>query len=208
VQSTTSFVELNVNAQSILPAITTQPQNKTIEEGETALLFVTAVGTPAPSYQWKRNGVILPGEVNDTLSFENAQLGDEGMYSVTVSNSAGSVNSQVVNLTVNPLTNIDEIKLSGIPTNFELMGNYPNPFNPSTKIRYAIPEQSDVKILIYNALGETVALLSDQIKEAGYYDKNWDAGNLASGVYFLKINAASTKSNNKFSSIQKMLLIK
>ncbi|MBL1212244.1 MAG: matrixin family metalloprotease [Ignavibacteriae bacterium] len=206
--SITTFAEINVNAQSTLPTITTQPKNVTIEQGETAVLFVSAVGTPTPNYQWKRNGAILPGEVNDTLRFENAQLGDEGMYSVTVSNTAGSINSLVVNLTVNSLTSVEDILLSGIPTNFELLGNYPNPFNPSTKIRYAIPEQSNVKILIYNALGETVAVLSDQVKEAGYYDKNWDAGNLASGVYFLKINAASTKSNRKFNSVQKMLLIK
>ena len=85
---------------------------------------------------------------------------------------------------------------------FELYQNYPNPFNPSTTISYSIPEEGLVRLSIYNTLGELIKELMNEIKEPGYYNINWNAENVNSGVYFLKLEA------NNFVSTKKMLLIR
>jgi len=94
------------------------------------------------------------------------------------------------------------------PAKFYLAQNYPNPFNPSTTIRYHIPEQSQVRIKIYNILGKQIAELTNNIKSAGDYSIKWNAGSLPSGFYFLNIEAISLKSNNRFNKTIKMILLK
>ena len=82
-----------------------------------------------------------------------------------------------------------------IPTRFELFANFPNPFNPSTTIRYGLPEASPVSLVIYNVLGRKVATLEASAEKApGYHAVVWDgrsdAGTLvASGVYFARMRA-------------------
>lgn len=75
---------------------------------------------------------------------------------------------------------------------FELFQNYPNPFNPKTKIQYAIPARSNIRIVIYDVLGCEIRSLSDEIQEAGYHEIHWhgrdDFGNtVPSGLYFCRI---------------------
>jgi hypothetical protein len=76
-----------------------------------------------------------------------------------------------------------------IPTRFALYGNYPNPFNASTVIGYSLPEQSDVRIEIYNILGQKVATLFDGNKESGYHTITWHADTNPSAVYFARMQA-------------------
>ena len=88
------------------------------------------------------------------------------------------------------------------PADFALMQNYPNPFNPSTKISFTIPLDTDVNLGIYNVLGELVVnLVSDYLK-AGYYEYQFNAAKLASGIYIYRIKAGD------FISSKKMVLIK
>ncbi len=91
---------------------------------------------------------------------------------------------------------------------YSLEQNFPNPFNPSTRIRYNIPEQSRVKINIYNILGKEVSELVNDVKSSGDYNIKWNASNLSSGFYFLTIEAVSLQSNNKFIKTIKMILLK
>ncbi|MFC2088569.1 T9SS type A sorting domain-containing protein, partial [Calditrichota bacterium] len=70
-----------------------------------------------------------------------------------------------------------------LPGEFQLYQNYPNPFNPITKIKFTVPEQSQVKLEIYNVLGQRVAILVDKEIEPGYQLIEFDASNLASGYY-------------------------
>jgi len=91
---------------------------------------------------------------------------------------------------------------AGVPSSFVLSDNYPNPFNPVTTINYQLPEASDVKLTVFNILGEQVATIVNNNQPAGYYTAQLDAGNLASGVYFYQIRAG------KFSQTKKMLLVK
>lgn len=85
-----------------------------------------------------------------------------------------------------------------VPLVYELQQNHPNPFNPSTVIRYSIADDSDVRITLYNALGQRVATLVDEKKTAGRYELRFDGRNYASGVYFYKIEAGSFADSKKF----------
>jgi hypothetical protein len=93
--------------------------------------------------------------------------------------------------------------------NYSLHQNYPNPFNPTTSIKYQLPFNSQVKLKIYNVLGQTVALLTDEIQQAGFKSANWNAGDQASGVYFYKLEAVSVSDPSKtFMQVKKMVLVR
>ena len=98
-------------------------------------------------------------------------------------------------------SNVVEVNVL-IPTKFSLEQNYPNPFNPSTTIQYSIPESENVKLSIYNTIGEEVSKLVNGYKEAGTYKVNFNASKLSSGIYYYKIIAGN------FSSVKKMILLK
>ncbi|HRI86500.1 MAG TPA: T9SS type A sorting domain-containing protein [Ignavibacteria bacterium] len=95
----------------------------------------------------------------------------------------------------------------GVPDAYKLSQNYPNPFNPSTKIDYDLPYDGKVSILLYDISGREVASLVNEVKTAGYYTATFNGANLASGMYFYRINATGT-GNNNFVSTKKMVLIK
>jgi len=97
---------------------------------------------------------------------------------------------------------------SYVPEAFKLYQNYPNPFNPSTVIKYNLPEESSLKIAIYNSLGEEMGILVDDTLQAGIYEEVWNADGFPSGVYYVKINAKSLVSNKNFTNVIKMLFLK
>ena len=92
-------------------------------------------------------------------------------------------------------------KLS-MPKSFSLSQNYPNPFNPSTTIKFNLPKSSDVRIEVYNATGQKVQTLLNKKMSAGNHQIEFNAGDLASGVYLYKIEAGD------FQDVKKMILIK
>ena len=98
-------------------------------------------------------------------------------------------------------SNIVEIEIAA-PNSFALEQNYPNPFNPTTTIRFSIPIEADVKLNVYNALGQDVAeILNGRLKE-GYHEVDFDAGSLTSGIYFYRLES------DKFVDVKKMIIIK
>ena len=93
------------------------------------------------------------------------------------------------------------------PTDFALLQNYPNPFNPSTKIRYNIPSNangqiSNVVLKVYDVLGKEITTLVNEDKEAGSYEVEFEALNLASGVYVYRIQTS------EFTETKKMVLLR
>jgi len=96
----------------------------------------------------------------------------------------------------------NEVEVSTSPLNYELYQNYPNPFNPSTKIKFVITKESNVNLSIYNALGELVSTLVDEQLKIGYHEYEFDATNLASGVYIYRIIAGD------FVETKKMVLLR
>jgi len=89
-----------------------------------------------------------------------------------------------------------------LPLEFSLEQNYPNPFNPATTINFSIPQSSRVTLKIYDILGREVSTLINDTRNAGNYEVNFDASNLASGMYIYTINA------DNFTSSKKMMLLK
>jgi hypothetical protein len=89
-----------------------------------------------------------------------------------------------------------------VPKIYSLEQNYPNPFNPATQIKFALPKDGYVNIKVYDILGNEVAVIYNGFSRAGYYEVQFDASNLASGVYFYKM------SSNDFTSVKRMLLVK
>jgi hypothetical protein len=81
---------------------------------------------------------------------------------------------------------------------FSLAQNYPNPFNPSTMIRYSLSSKSHVTLKVFNTLGQQVATLVEAVEEPGYHDVRFDGSDLASGVYFYRIQAGSFVQTKKF----------
>ena len=95
------------------------------------------------------------------------------------------------------------------PSIFELSDNYPNPFNPSTRITYVVPVQSEVRLKVFDVLGGVVATLVRGIKDAGKESVEWDASGVASGVYFYRLEATSTNNPARtFTGVKKMLLVR
>ena len=93
------------------------------------------------------------------------------------------------------------------PERFALEQNYPNPFNPTTTIRYDLPEAANVRLEIFNALGERVTTLVDAAREAGRHEARFNAAGMASGVYFYRIEA-TTASGKTYREARKMTLLK
>jgi hypothetical protein len=85
--------------------------------------------------------------------------------------------------------------------------NYPNPFNPTTKIYYTIPKEGNVKVTIYNSIGQKVNELVNEFKAIGNYTIEFNGSNLASGIYYYRIEARNGQAG-AFVQTKKMLLIK
>jgi len=97
----------------------------------------------------------------------------------------------------------------GLPTVFALSQNYPNPFNPTTNIKFDIPQNSNVKIMIYDMLGREVATLVNANYAPGHYTVPFNASKLASGMYIYRMTSQSATGDQKlFTSTKKLMLVK
>jgi hypothetical protein len=102
---------------------------------------------------------------------------------------------------INYSTSVEENN-NEIVSDYHLYNNYPNPFNPSTTIQYAIPQSGEVRLSVFNSLGEEVKTLVNETKEPGVYEVEFSANDFPSGIYFYKIQAGG------FSETKKMILLK
>ncbi len=105
---------------------------------------------------------------------------------------------------IGPPTTVPVVSMSGdnVPLQYSLKQNYPNPFNPSTAIAYTLASAGNVKLVVYDILGREVKTLVNEVQQQGEHVINFNASNLASGVYFYRIDAGS------FNAIKKMVLVK
>jgi len=106
------------------------------------------------------------------------------------------------------LTSVKEKSVEELPREYRLEQNYPNPFNPSTTIEFALPEESQVSIKLFNVLGEEVATLVEWIEPAGFHKVQWKPESLASGVYFYRMVAKSEKTGRMFSNVKKLAYVR
>jgi len=96
----------------------------------------------------------------------------------------------------------DIVEVEVVPNEYELSQNYPNPFNPSTTIRFSLPKETQLKINIYNMLGELVETLAEGSYEAGYHKITFNANNLPSGTYVYRLESS------EFVQVKKLVLLK
>ena len=109
---------------------------------------------------------------------------------------------EAVGVAMSPST--DAPRAASLPgaAGFRLYGNYPNPFNPSTTIRYSLPARMSVSLVVYNMLGQQVAEIVRGAEEAGVHEARFDAGSLPSGVYFARVRAGEN------AAVQEMMYVK
>ena len=99
------------------------------------------------------------------------------------------------------ITNVDS-DVEGLVNEFKLEQNHPNPFNPTTTIRFSLPQATQLKINIYSIIGEQVATIAEGTYEAGYHKVTFNEKNLPSGTYIYRLES------NDFIQVKKMILIK
>jgi hypothetical protein len=165
-------------------------------------------------------GVFLFNDDGDSLGSRNDGLTNLNIHSLTIDNNnyvyAGTDNG-VWRRPLLEITSVDEEQIDEIPTEFLLSQNFPNPFNPSTKIKYQIPASLNpskggtlVTLKVYDVLGNEIETLVNQEKPAGTYELTWSAAKLPSGVYFYQLKAVDPESSSGqgFVETKKMLLLK
>lgn len=145
---------------------------------------------------WIDNSVTMPGKFDPQIEY---------IYKVKAvdnTNKESVYSNQVSIIGTGGIWKIGEDQNSVVINEYKLFSNYPNPFNPSTVINYAVKEAGLVKIKVFDILGSEVAELVNETKELGYHSVEFNASNLPSGVYIYTLQV------NGFSASQKMLLLK
>ncbi len=162
-----------------------------VESADSALAF---------SFDIDTTGIILDFDGQTLTLTPNDGFDGSATLDMEVTDEHGGTTSITVGVDMVTGTNItDEV---GVPEEFRLANNYPNPFNPETTIKYALPEEADVRLTVFNALGQKVAELVNSRKAAGNHSAVFDAENLPSGMYIYRLQAGT------FEQVQKMMLVK
>ncbi len=137
-----------------------------------------------------------------------ASLEQDSLYKIEVASISNSNLKAVSDSTFTVATPVTGIKdFSNEVKSFQLYQNYPNPFNPSTAIEYSVPEESHVRIDVFNAIGQRITTLVNSEITSGSYEVKWNAENSSSGVYFYSIRAEG-KSGRNFFMVKKMIVLK
>jgi trimeric autotransporter adhesin len=151
------------------------------------IAFINGNGTTTDEKNYSYSDDFKYNSVEGLMSYRLKQLDYNGTYSYS---------------------GIVTVELDFTPKEYTMFQNYPNPFNPSTTIKYALPFASNVRIVVYNMLGEVMSEIMNGIQEPGYYDVTWGGSNLSSGIYFYSIEAKSIDGSNSYSSVKKMMMLK
>jgi hypothetical protein len=161
--------------------------------------YQSAAGATKMIFSWN-----FPPEITGLLqdlsngAIVNVPLSGSGIYELTNFVVIDRLKLLVYyNNVVTVIDNKDSRRL-----NYNLEQNYPNPFNPVTTIKFCLAEEAEVNLSIYNLLGQIVTELVNTNLEAGNYSYQWDAGNVASGIFLYVLKTA------KFVSVKKLVLLK
>ncbi len=153
----------------------------------------TWFGFPTPTSKWTKDQ--LSAYWNAFTAFEDKSSGIHNpKYIVTALRGAMTL--------LNIPTSVQQDFQDTVPTNYIVYQNYPNPFNPSTNIRFALPKESRVRLTVYDITGREIATLINDNLAAGVHTIEWNARDLASGIYLYRIEA------DNFVKVNKMILLK
>jgi len=166
----------------------------TVDGAQIGAAFVVAEGEVIP--QLKADGM----EMRYNFDGNNTRI---LVYSLEANSFSGEFLNVDGNILSIELATADgnQVNAKLIPDNFSLAQNYPNPFNPATSIPFSLPQNSDYTLTIFNVSGQTIATF-EGAEQAGEVVVEWDATNLASGIYFYRLDAGT------FSQTKKMVLLK
>ena len=153
-----------------------------------------------------------PGEGNFTINDEASPCVDTGIHDQYLYYNQGLDSLYIPEISIRgdmpdmgayeyPIIN-GLVNREGLIRSFALFQNYPNPFNPITTIKFNLPVQENVKIEIFNLLGQRVMTLVDKNYEAGQHKIEFNGEHIASGVYFYRIEAG------RYNSVKKMTILK
>jgi hypothetical protein len=149
--------------------------------------------------------IVAGASAKDTIRFTPIAAGNAIGQIIINSNASSSPDTVIVNASGSLTGVITEL---GLPTAFSLSQNFPNPFNPSTTLHYGLPSRSRVRLQVFNILGQVVTDLVNADQAAGWNQVVWNA-NVASGLYFYRLEAVSVSDPNKrFVDVKKMILLK
>ena len=188
-----------------------------VNNGIVSLLWQTATETnnrgfevqrKTGDYNWQTIGFVSGKGTSTQLS--NYTYSDNPAGITTLTKISYRLKQLDYDGTVNYSKEIN-VEFSGAPKSFSLDQNYPNPFNPATVIRYAVPTESKVKVIVYNLSGEVVKELVNEVQSAGFHESTFNTNsnvNLSSGIYFYSIEATPLNGNNAFRQTKKMILLK
>jgi hypothetical protein len=156
-------------------------------------LSVTGLPTDARGHFYPT--VVTPpklGSAKSKLVVTTTRRTPAGTYPLIIAGTGSNPHEATVDLVVTkpPRTRGPIAAKAGVPMEFALEQNHPNPFNPETRIEFGLPDASDVRVTVYNSLGQVVEVLVDAQLEAGYYSVSWAASGVPTGVYFYRIEAA------------------
>ncbi len=207
----TAVVRITVTAVNDAPQIVGLPDDLVLEENACTSLhmadYAQDVDTPYSQLTWGFS-VSDPAaisysydETTDTLEICSLGIvGDYYLY-VTLTDDQGASDQDTIAIHVDQASAITQVR-RGVPKQFDLQPNYPNPFNPITSIRYALPRAAYVSMEVFNVSGQKIATLVDRFQQPGFYQVTFQANRLSSGVYFYRMRAGH------FTKILKMTILK
>ncbi|MBD3233530.1 MAG: T9SS type A sorting domain-containing protein [candidate division Zixibacteria bacterium] len=175
-------------------------RNEVYTYGEKAVQF--NLGPPAGLFDWlsvdEDNGMAQPAEFDDLMILCDAGDRQSGVYWAYIdvySNDPNSIHTKIpVTMNVGQ-TDVDSPTV--VAKGWSLKQNYPNPFNATTKIWYSLPARADVKLQVYNILGQHIATLVDGMQNAGEYSVRWDASGYSSGIYYYSLTTGAKNHTRK-----------
>ena len=176
------YVELNWTTATELNNQGFEIQRSTVTSEFVTVGFVEGNGTTTEEHQYS----FKDKDVSGFLRYRLKQVDFDGSYEYS---------------------DIIEVEVLG-NISYELAQNYPNPFNPITNISYTLPTESQVKLSVYNPLGELVETIVNEKQDAGKYDAVWNASNHPSGVYIYSLDAVSLNGSKLMKISKKMILMK
>jgi len=196
------------------PILISPENNIELPDTTTNVKFAWSSVNAADSYSFEASNsqsfdsLLVSTDLSDTsYTYSNGLIAGTFFWRVNAKNQAG-IGEYSETFAINiVLTDVDG-RGNQIPQEYVLSQNYPNPFNPSTMIKYGLPEQSNVKIEIFNILGQSIGVLVNQDKSSGYYETTWNAENLPSGIYLICIKAIGLSYKKNFTQVRKALLLK
>jgi hypothetical protein len=210
------------NNRTLIANYDRPPQfTKVIPPDQVVIIYIT----PIPVWwSFQYSGI---DEDNDEISFSliegpnGSEISTDGLFkwsptvdqananfTVTVSLSDGKLSvTHSTTVTTVYQVGVEDYDAS-IPDENMLYQNYPNPFNPTTLIKYALTNESNVRITIYNIAGQRIENILNGIRQAGYHTIEWKSNNLPSGIYIYTIEAMPTGSGIPYRQNRKMLLLK